>query len=346
VVLAGGGIWFAMRGSDEPKQTPIAGVPTNPETPKPRPKPPEPKPANVPPTLVLKGPGEVAPKRQVTIVAEAADPDGDVAKLGYSWSFPLELAVAKSATNTSTLKLELDDGLPGVTFEVTCAVTDGANGVTTQVHPLRVADYPAEQPWIGLKTKKAEWQLDGGNSFAWTDVQEDGVLSCKAWRESRQVRTSQGNESYWEWFGMLESENDRRGTEEVPFATLGVRLEMGDRGWAVVVGRNDGGKRWYIEAVAARREGEAWVLDKPENGRRKEWDAVGAADEPHLGTFSMKRSGNVLSIRIAHAVVPDSGAITDIDPTSFDVPLGDDLNEQKITFFADKGIGRFHVKRR
>ena len=341
--LAGIGGWLAFGSgtASKPDPEPPIVTPPGPDTPKPKPKP-----ANVPPTVSIEAGGAttVALEQDIALEAKAADPDGNAANLRYAWTFPADALDARSSTAEKKIRLRLVDGLPSLPLDVVCTVTDSAGDATPATLRLTVADFEADKPWLGFKGKRT-WTVDRPSEVVgWNDRDEEFLL-CRGQMGTRWLQTSQKNEAYWEWFGLLESDQDEQGNKPTPFATLGLRLELGDVGWAVVASRGDDGGTYSIEVKRAKRAGESWTLE-PSGQPGKQWKAAKAGEDDVFGSFSMRRIGKQLVIHYGKTLVTDAGALQEQDATDFTVPLDDEVPEQKVTFFVDKGLARFHVKRR
>lgn len=314
-------------------------------TPQPEPEPPvvDPKPpVNQRPRASISGPTEVDLRRSFEVSITASDPDGDA--LTFEWTYPSEHLIPKSATNGDRMRFDLFDGLPGVRFDVVCEVRDGKGEPLRVRHTVAVGDCPVSMPWVGFKGK-ADWKQDR-TGLGWNDqtTDTDSFLSCTAWDELRTLQTTMGEEVFWEWFGTLESDQDIRGGKATEFAALGLRLELGDAGWLLVCSRSGSdGERWSLELKRSRRQAGKWLDESLNPAQIAIWTP---GDDVQLGSFSLLRSGRDLRIRFGCTLVPEDGPPRELSSSEWRVALGDDVGEQKLTFFVDKGRGVFRVSRR
>jgi serine/threonine protein kinase len=297
----------------------------------------------------------VAPRRaaigeEVTFKVTAADDDND--RLRYSWSWDLTVLRLVGRDSQSEVKFEVADGLEDVEAVVTVEVNDDKSLPVRKSHTLVIAGKPPELPVMAFKTDRA-WRVDQQDS-AWNAIPDtrDPAVSCRANRSRRTLSTSLGREKYWAWSGSLESAEDQ-GTKH---ATLGLRFEIGDRGYVVQTERQKRGGTFVLvtEVLAVERVGDSWNPTPLSPPLRYEFAEPPVPDDAkdedivdHRGWFSVERRETELRFQVGHASRAATAKEEKAEPTgdrrSVALPADADV---KLTLFVDQGIGRFRVERR
>ena len=337
VVGAGGAYAALSGGGDDPG--------TNVTPPQPgdsgKPKPP-PKAKNQPPVVEAIVGAEAPQKLRTNFVIEAKVGDPDKDSLAYSWNLPEEMRIvgSRDERNKPKATVRVEDGLPGVEYDVELEVSDGKTPPVKHLSKVIVGDVPFDDALAGYKTSPS-WTIDD-NDFSWVAV-ADGYASCNANSRSRWMTTNVGSDTYWEWTGYLKSSD----SEVSGPALVGLRFEFGDQGWIVVCTRTERGDDagWSIELMKATRAGEAWTAASLEPRTFHTWSQPDV-DEA-CGWFRVQRRGAELRIELGDALIPASTLKEQsTSRLSRTLPIDASAPEPKVTLFVDKGIGRFRVSKR
>ncbi|MEO6597685.1 MAG: protein kinase [Planctomycetota bacterium] len=296
----------------------------------PKPRPAEtPAPTNAPPRVVsIEGGAKVPLERNFKLSATVEDTDGGELKYGWSSAPGNPISFIRSDRNPAEVRVY--DGLPGETFAVDLEVSDGHNPpvrATTQVE-VAEKDFPSQKLLIGFKTNP-KWNLDEPEGLVWNEIPDrPPYVACRTLGESRTMSYSLGDESFWQVLGELESKKD---DSSLVFAEVGVRLELGDRGWIIQCTRGGSdGDTWSAELLQARLKDGAWQASPLRPAKRVEW-SVGQEDR--FGLVSIKRQRAKVSISFGqrqlelYASHEDSLEGLDVVP--------------RLTLFAKGGRGSF-----
>ncbi|HEX5050884.1 MAG TPA: serine/threonine-protein kinase [Planctomycetota bacterium] len=281
--------FFAWKGSGT--KEPIA---ESPDAPSPTERPaPRPAPRNSPPTkVVIKAPEKVSLDRDFELTASAVDEDGD--KLSYRWSSADGNPIFFKRNDRNPVEARVFDGLPGEAFDVDLEVSDGKNAPVREKTTIQLAEegFPRQPFVIGFKTNP-KWSVPESERMFWNEIRDTPpYLACRTAGELRTMTYSFGDEAYWQVFGELESRKDDRSPV---FAEVGVRLELGDKGYMVRCTVGSGGEDWAIELLDAQRKDGAWLASPMQPAKRVEWKVE---DEDLFGLVSIKRRRAQVSISL------------------------------------------------
>ena len=306
---------------------------------------PKPTGANLAPVIAsIDGETEHGLKKEFTLEAKASDADGDAGKLTYTWSVPDEVKLMQGR-NQAKAKFRIEDGLPGVEFEIGVEVSDGKDTVKS-TRKVVTGQVPGDAPLVGFEGK-SEFNIDARDA-RWVDARL-GYVACRASKALRTMQTTLGSDSYWEWSGTLVSETD----EGTPPAKIGLRFEFGNRAWMVVCTRasDDDDAAWSIEMLEAKLDG-TWKLGPVADSKLHQWPQTDPNVADTRGYFCVQRRNDKLVIEIGDASVPrnQQGAATEEErPTSrskVTVTIPEFAGEPQLTLFVEQGRGEFRVRRR
>jgi serine/threonine-protein kinase len=341
VAAAGGGYWMSRPGDETGKTDTRTGtggdksVVNEPEKPKVQP-------VNQPPTLVIKEPDRQKQKvgKPFTLTADASAEGGKA--ITYKWSVPEDLVSVKGPRNGSTLRLQVDDGLPDLEIPITCEATAN-NATVTLVHTIVVDEVGWRSPLVGFRGKP-EWKPD--DAVLWVDVSdpEDPHVSGRARSRPRLMTTEIGPESYWEWAGTIVSENE----EGTAFAKVGVRFEFGGKGWMVECHRTgDDGAVWSIEVLRVAQAGDTWVSSPISEQNALTWTAPTDSEDDYRAWFSVQRRAGKLLFQLGKAQKAD-GKPEQVDsaPNVLTVDLPAETENGTLGLVVDKARGLFRLKQR
>ena len=238
---------------------------------------------NRPPEVqAIAGPLRVGIDEPFELTATASDPDGD--ELAYRWRFPRDCMRPLSDDDQATIRLQVDDGLTGTRFMVSCIVSDGGGrpGVERH-HTVTLGEVPSQTPLIGFRARPDEWRREGN----WAALQDplNPAASGRAKGKGATLQRSLGAESYWEWRGRITPSEDEDG-HGIAF----VEIEFGGDGYAIRCERREGEsaepKRWTIELLQRAGANDWQPLAEPV---RKEWQEPAGANEIYRAYYVIRR---------------------------------------------------------
>ena len=282
--------------------------------------------------------------KKLVLVATAKDPDQDA--LTYTWSAPDEVGVRPDNVQGNKVTLTFEDGLPGVVFPIKVSVNDG-KATTTGTHEVTIGDCKATNPLLGFDAGGSNWnwvidKIDG----LWTPVTDTGAASGKARvDQTRTLKTVLGRETYWEWSGFLESEPYK---DINAYAETEVRLEIGDRGWSILLMRTgEEGRHWSVELLDATLANGQWQRKPLEPKQRIEWDEPKEMQDEPFGWFSLQRRETKLVLQIGQAVKLLSTSEIQVPSDKkhlIEGTLGGFAGEPALTLSVKNGTGRFRLR--
>ncbi|MBL8755576.1 MAG: serine/threonine protein kinase [Planctomycetes bacterium] len=347
VAAAGGGYWMS-RPADEPAKPGLGtggDKPVVDGTDKPKPPPP----VNKPPTLAIKEADRQKQKvgKSFTLGAEASDPEGK--SLQFRWILPDgDLVSVKGATNVDTLRLQIDEGLPGLEIPITCEVSDGTN-TEKRTHTVVVDEMAWQTPLVGFEAKE-EWRRDDRSRWAPRTDPGDFAVSCAAGFASHRMSSELPAETYWEWAGSLESRNDNVKDKETPFAKVSVQFQFADTGYEILCQRSgEEGVEWSIEARELLRSGDKWEPRAIVGAKPVRWTEPQDTDDEFRAWFSVQRRAGKLVVRLGEARKPvDQSKPEIVSPAADVIEMALPANTEggTIQLVVDQGIGRFRLKYR
>jgi serine/threonine protein kinase len=344
VALGGAGVWFVLRAPDDPAagrsadgaEPRLAATPEVSPAPAAAPPPREPEPAtppapNLPPTNVrIAGPvAPVALMKPFELELLATDPEGD--GLACTWSTDDEQSVLLQPKGTKTT-VRLADGLPGVAFVVHAEVSDGRNPPVRVDHTVVVGDIDPDFGMQDFLVEAHRWQVHAGDG-TWLPLvdPQDPKVACKTSGGLNTLTTTSLDDRYWLCMGGLESNH----LGDV-YARIGVRVESGDRGWAIDCARTGAeGRQWSLELVQAERRDGVWHHSPLAERQRAEWDDGDGSEDP-FGTFLITRKANELTL-----VGGENGTKGKV----LKVELPTDAPPPVVAFYVEGGRGVFHSVR-
>ncbi|MBL9078377.1 MAG: serine/threonine protein kinase [Planctomycetes bacterium] len=310
-VLVAGVVWFATRSGGEP------APPVTPTAPNARPV-----------VGALEGPDEVELRKWATLVAPASDADGD--ELDYRWTAPIEVVFREQTQNTT--KVCITDGLPGEQFDVQVAVADGHGKPTLATKRLALAatDFPS-RPFLLAMKQESQWRFTPADpGLLWTKRLDEDAISCRPGTTMATATAPLGTETFWQLSGRLESQV----SDAMPdhYGSVGVRLEVGDRGWSIVCRRHgDMGERWSVELRPEQKLGGSWdVRLASGETKRVEWQEADDVDAAPLAEFSLTRRRGTLTLRCGQGETFEQ----------IEVPLADG-EEPFLSLWVEQGAGLF-----
>ncbi|MBL8723017.1 MAG: protein kinase [Planctomycetes bacterium] len=320
LVAAGAGWWWTQQTSPAPVTPPVVAGPPAPETPTPANTP-----ANQSPAILgLDGPEKLPLQKVGAFAVRATDTEQDA--LTYRWSSPQSRFVAFAPADAATTEVRLLDGLPNEEFTIEVAVTDGKNPPVVQRRTVTIDAYVPRRLMTGFKEQGSAWLCD--DPVAWVQSTEDGTVSCTAAGTPHTAMLGLGDEAYWQVLGWLESA--RHNTPE--FGTVGLRLEVGDRGISVTCVRSGlGGVDWTSEVTEVEAVDGAWRPVAATQPSKLQWQDE--QDEGRLGYVSVKR-------RLGEVVV-QCGCDKTRQLASRTLAVPANAPEPRLVLFASGGRGRF-----
>ncbi len=338
IAIAGGG--YALFKPDNSNPGPGAG----PDKPSPvvvDPKTTTPTSANKAPVVSdIKGPTKAGMREKFSVEVEASDAEND--KLTYEWSTSTELLELRGRSDRNKTEFAFEEGLPGVECVIYLDVTDG-NTSTRRSHTIQVGQFDAVRSLLD----KREWRAD--KSLAWTENPEDRSIVGAAGISRRELRRDLGAESYWEWVGTVESNNDQVGGKETAYAKVGLQFEFGDRGWMVICHRTGAnGAQWTMEAMEIVRSDDKWESRKIVGAVPATWNEPSETEDSYRAMFSVQRRGKQLILKVGEARLPPNAGAVLIEtpglPITVDLPANADNGQ--LVLFVDQGRGRFWLSHR
>ncbi|MEZ6038637.1 MAG: serine/threonine-protein kinase [Planctomycetota bacterium] len=293
----------------------------------------------------IEGPATVDLDGRFKLKVVASDPDND--KLHYDWRFPMGV-VATTRLDQQEVGLKIEDGLPGVAFDIVAEVGDGVAGHATvsSTHRVTVGSCPVQFPLLGFRNNST-WRPDRADN-AWTEVTDpkDPSVRCLARSEMRTMSTALGDENYWEWFGSLSSTETETG-----YATVGMHFDFGNRGYGVRCTRSgDDGELWRVEVVECLEGGSGFQCRELPEPRFVEWRVPQDNVDDYRGWFSVQRRGNRISLQVGETRVPvDSENGEEVKPRTapvFEDTLPEGATPGDLSLVVDQGRGLFRLRRR
>ncbi|MCB9879477.1 MAG: serine/threonine protein kinase [Planctomycetes bacterium] len=304
----------------------------------------------LPVIAAIEGPSKVDLDGRFTLKVVASDPDGD--KLSYDWRFPMGV-VATTRLDQQQVGLKIEDGLPGVPFDIVAEVGEVGDGIAghatvSSTHRVTVGDCPIEEPLLGFAGNPA-WRRDRDDN-AWQEIPDpkDRRVRCLAKRDMRTMSTALGDENYWEWFGSIASEN---ASENGPYATVGLHFDFGNRGYGIRCTRSGAnGEKWRVEVVKCLDGGNGFQCEPLAEPRFVEWQVPEDSDDDFRGWFSVQRRGNHISLQVGETRLPfDSQDGTEAAPRTapvFEDTLPEGAKPGDMSLVVDQGRGLFRLRRR
>ncbi|MFK7738997.1 MAG: serine/threonine protein kinase [Planctomycetota bacterium] len=255
---------------------------------------------NAAPTIAsIEGEAKVDLGNTFELTVAASDADGD--PLGYEWVFPRDCMSARSDTNKSSIKLRIDDGLPGVQFAVTCRVSDGKEGGTMQIrHEVEVSECPEDATLANWKNSD-RWQSSGRCGQLIDRMQASGRVE----ERPASIQTKLGPESFWEWSGRMSPTNypDPNSDDDSELPGIAqVRIVYGGKGYGIHCTRTEGETVWSVKMVERTPGTDEWPSIP--SGASKLWTQPAGTPNEHRAYWSIRRERSKLTFRFGQYVQP------------------------------------------